>query len=73
MDQVVYTGLFLLERVLKWFKPYLTKIQKNGVITTNPKVKYIFASWEGFTIQLTQIFRDLEAIATAERKLQNLI
>jgi len=26
MDRVVYAGLFLLGRALKWFKPYLTKI-----------------------------------------------
>jgi len=26
MDQIVYAGLFLLGKVLKWFKPYLTEI-----------------------------------------------
>ena len=26
MEQVAYTGLFLLGRVLEWFKPYLIKI-----------------------------------------------
>jgi len=26
LDQVAYAGLFLTERALKWFKPYLTKI-----------------------------------------------
>ena len=26
IKQVAYTGLFLIEKVLKWFKPYLTKI-----------------------------------------------
>ena len=26
IKQVVYTGLFLLERALEWFKFYLTKI-----------------------------------------------
>ena len=35
IKQVAYTGLFLSERVLEWFKPYLTKIQKNGLTTTN--------------------------------------
>ena len=35
IKQVAYTGLFLLGRVLEWFKPYLTKIQKNGLTTTN--------------------------------------
>ena len=27
IEHVAYIGLFLLERVLEWFKPYLTKIQ----------------------------------------------
>ena len=35
IKQVAYTGLFLIRRVLKWFKPYLTKIQLNGISTTN--------------------------------------
>ena len=26
IKQVTYTGLFLIGKVLKWFKPYLTKI-----------------------------------------------
>ena len=35
VDQVVYIGLFLIGRALKWFKPYLIKIQINRIITTN--------------------------------------
>ena len=38
IKQVAYAGLFLTERVLKWFKPYLTKVQLNGISTTNIKV-----------------------------------
>ena len=26
MEQMAYTGLFLIGRVLEWFKPYFTKI-----------------------------------------------
>jgi len=26
IDQIAYTGLFLLGRALKWFKPYLIEI-----------------------------------------------
>ena len=37
IKQVAYTGLFLTERVLEWFKPYFTKIQLNGMSTTNIK------------------------------------
>ena len=42
MEQVAYIGLFLLGRVMEWFKPYLTKIQLNGMSTTNIEVRYIF-------------------------------
>ena len=26
IEQVAYAGLFLIERVLEWFKPYLTEV-----------------------------------------------
>ena len=42
IKQIAYTELFLTERVLKWFKPYFTKIQLNGMSTTNIKVWYMF-------------------------------
>jgi len=73
MDKVVYAGLFLSGRALEWFEPYLTEIQKNGLTTTNPEVRYMFATWAGFVERLTQMFGDPEATTTAERKLQNLV
>ena len=42
IKQITYTGLFLIERALEWFKPYLTKVQLNGLNTTNVEVWYIF-------------------------------
>ena len=42
IKQVAYVGLFLTGRVLEWFKPYLTKIQLNGMSTTNIEARYIF-------------------------------
>ena len=38
IKQVAYIGLFLLKRVLKWVKPYFTKIQLNRMSTTNIEV-----------------------------------
>ena len=35
IKQIAYTGLFLLGRALEQFKPYFTKIQVNGMSTTN--------------------------------------
>ena len=48
IKQVAYTGLFLIERVLEWFKPYFTKIQLNGISTTNIEAQYMFLIWDGF-------------------------
>ena len=42
IKQIAYTELFLTKRILEWFKPYFTKIQLNGISTTNIKVQYMF-------------------------------
>ena len=42
IEQVAYVGLFLIKRALEWFKPYLTKVQMNGLNTTNIEVQYMF-------------------------------
>ena len=42
IEQVAYAKLFLIERVLEWFKPYFTEIQLNGISTTNVEVWYMF-------------------------------
>ena len=42
IKQVAYAELFLIGRVLKQFKPYFTKVQLNGLNTTNIKIQYIF-------------------------------
>ena len=52
IDQVVYIGLFLIGRALKQFKLYLTKVQINGITSTNLEVKYLFLSWGGFAERL---------------------
>ena len=41
-EAVAYTGLFLIEKALKWFKLYITKYQNNGTNTTNKEVQYMF-------------------------------
>ena len=38
IEQVAYAELFLTGKILEWFKPYLTKIQLNGMSTTNIKI-----------------------------------
>ena len=42
IKQIAYIGLFLTKRVLEQFKLYLTKVQLNGLNTTNIKVWYMF-------------------------------
>ena len=72
IKQVAYTGLFLLGKVLKWFKSYLIEIQKNGLTTTNLKVRYIFLIQEGFYKYIIQIFKSLEKKLIAKKKLKIL-
>ena len=42
IKQIAYAKLFLMGRVLEWFKPYFTKVQINRLNTTNIKVRYMF-------------------------------
>ena len=42
-------GLFLTKKVLKWFKPYFTKVQLNKLNTTNVEARYMFLIQEEFT------------------------
>ena len=72
IKQIAYIGLFLIKRVLEWFKPYLTKVQLNGLNTTNVEVWYIFLTQEGFANQLKQIFRSLDEELMAKDKFKNL-
>ena len=65
-DIVIYAGIFLTGKALKWFKLYLMEYQINKATTTNLEIKYIFLSWENFRNRMTQIFRDLEEKAIAE-------
>ena len=72
IKQVAYAKLFLTERVLEWFKPYLTKIQLNGMSTTNIEVRYMFLIQDGFANWLKQIFGSLKEELVAEDKLENI-
>ena len=72
IKQVAYAGLFLTGRVLEWFKPYLTKVQLNGLNTTNIEARYMFLTQEGFANQFKQIFRSLDKELIAKDKLKNL-
>ena len=72
IKQIAYIGLFLIRKVLEWFKPYFTKIQLNRISTTNIEVQYMFLIWDGFANQLKQIFRSLEEESVAKDKLENI-
>ena len=72
IKQIVYIGLFLIKRVLKWFKPYLTEVQLNRLNTTNIEVWYIFLIQKGFANQLKQIFGSLDKELMAKDKFKIL-
>ena len=42
IKQVAYIKLFLIGKMLEQFKPYFTKVQLNGLNTTNIEVWYMF-------------------------------
>ena len=44
VDIVIYIGMFLTGKALKWFKLYLIEYQINKATTTNLETKYIFLS-----------------------------
>ena len=67
IKQVAYTELFLTGRVLEQFKPYLTKVQLNGLNTTNIEARYIFLIQKGFANQLKQIFKSLDKELIAKK------
>ena len=69
---MAYTGLFLTERVLEWFKPYLTEIQLNRMSTTNIEAWYMFLIQNGFANWLKQIFKSLEKELIAKNKFKNI-
>ena len=72
IKQIAYAGLFLMGRVLKQFKPYLTEIQLNGMSTTNIETQYIFSIQDGFANRLKQIFGSLEEELVTKDKLENI-
>ena len=72
IKQVTYIELFLTKRALKQFKLYLTKVQLNGLNTTNIEVQYIFSTQEWFTNRLKQIFKSLDKELIAKNKFKNL-
>jgi len=41
-NKVIYAGMHLIGKPLKWFQLYLSKAQMNGVTTTNQEVQYMF-------------------------------
>ena len=69
VDQVAYTGLFLIGHILKQFKPYLTEYKANSLTTKNNKIKYMFLNQEGFYNRLIQIYSNFKVTATAKYKL----
>ena len=72
IKQVAYIELFLIGRVLEWFKPYFTEIQLNGMSTTNIEVRYMFLIQDRFANWLKQIFKSPEEELVAEDKLENI-
>ena len=64
--------MFLLRRVLEWFKSYFIKIQENRLTIANLEVRYMFLMWEGFYKYIIQMFKSLDKKLMAKDKLKIL-
>jgi len=42
-NKIIYAGMHLIGKPLKWFQLYLSKAQMNRVTTTNKEVRYMFS------------------------------
>ena len=71
-NKIIYAGMHLIGKPFKQFQLYLSKVQINGVMTTNKEVRYMFLLWEGFKSQLVQMYRDSEEEEIVTRKMYKL-
>ena len=71
-NKVIYIGMHLIGKPLKWFQPYLLKAQANKITTTNKKVRYMFSLQEEFKSQLVQMYRNSKKEKTVTQKLYKL-
>ena len=72
MKKIMYAGMSLTGKPLKWFQFYLTETQVNGIMSTNNKVRFMFSTWKGFCNQFMQIYKNTKEEETVIWKLYKL-
>jgi hypothetical protein len=69
-NKVIFMATHLRGQAWNWFKPYIWEYYKKQLNEWLTITWNIFTSYAGFRRYLEQTFRDIDAEATAERKLK---
>jgi hypothetical protein len=71
-DKVIFMATHLWGQAWSWFEPYIQEYYKKQLDEWLTITWNIFTSYTGFRQYLEQTFRDIDAEATAERRLKQL-
>jgi hypothetical protein len=71
-DKVIFVATHLRGQAWNWFEPYIREYYEKQSNEWSTITRNIFTSYAGFRRYLKQTFRDINAEATAERKLKQL-
>jgi vacuolar-type H+-ATPase subunit F/Vma7 len=71
-DRVIYASTYLRGQAFNWFEPYIREFNEKPRDDWGDVTKLIFRSYAQFKKKLEQTFGDIDAVRTAERKLDRL-
>ncbi|KAF4221871.1 hypothetical protein CNMCM6457_001567 [Aspergillus fumigatiaffinis] len=71
-DKVIFIATHLQGQAWNWFKPYIQEYYEKQPDEWSTITRNIFTSYAGFRRYLEQTFGDIDAEATAERRLKQL-
>jgi hypothetical protein len=71
-DKVIFVATHLRGQAWNWFEPYIREYYEKQSNEWSTITRNIFTSYAGFRRYLEQTFGDIDAEATAERKLKQL-
>jgi hypothetical protein len=69
-DKVIFMATHLWGQAWNWFEPYIQEYYEKQLDEWSTITWNIFTSYAGFRRYLEQTFRDINAEATAERRLK---
>jgi hypothetical protein len=69
-DKVIFVATHLRGQAWNWFEPYIWEYYEKQLDEWSTITRNIFTSYAGFRRYLEQTFRDIDAEATAKRRLK---